>query len=73
MKQVIVRLNESEFNKLENEAKRLAMPNQSLAKHLILFGLTDDKIAEHLSQLLVTRQKFLKEFKGENVLHDPKG
>jgi hypothetical protein len=63
MKQVTVRLNESEFEKLENEARKLGMPNQSLAKNLILFGLTDDKTAEHLKQLLAKRQEFLKEFK----------
>ncbi len=62
MKQVIVRLNESEFKKLKNKAERLEMPNQSLAKHLILFGLTDDKTAEHLNQLSAKRQEFLKEF-----------
>lgn len=63
MKQIILRLNEGEFKKLENEAKKLEMPNQNLAKHLILFGLTDDKTAEHLKQLLVKRQEFFKEFK----------
>lgn len=63
MKQVIIRLNESEFKKLKNKAERLEMPNQSLAKNLILFGLTDNKTSEHLNQLSAKRQEFLKEFK----------
>ncbi len=56
MKQVIVWLNKKDFKHFEAEAQRREMSNYSLAKHLILFGMADDKAAELLNQLEAQRQ-----------------
>jgi hypothetical protein len=60
MKQVTVWLNEKEFKHFEAEAQRREMSNYSLAKHLILFGIADDKASELLNRLAAQRQVFEK-------------
>ncbi len=56
MKQVTVWLNEKEFEAFEAEAQKKEMSNYSLAKHLILFGIADDKATELLNRLGAQRQ-----------------
>lgn len=56
MKQVTVWLNKKEFKNFEAEAQKREMSNYSLAKHLILFGIADDKAAELLNRLVAQRQ-----------------